>query len=172
MSVAAPKSQAKEPIDLDVLLVCRKRAADGRARCSAEGALRHSVTKAAEKIRRFGRVGRRLSRNDVRVVLLSQILVDLSVGRTADEVATRLDAVLPRTREIVENLWRDQEVRDASGPWRRNPAGAARSARGGYGRKGSLNRPYALTLVDTGPTSRYKPGHEDATARYCERVVG
>src|SRR5205823_9335167 len=30
MSVAAPKSQAKEPIQLDVILVCRKQAADIR----------------------------------------------------------------------------------------------------------------------------------------------
>jgi putative DNA methylase len=40
MSVAAPKSQAKEPIQLDVVLVCRKRATDDRRKAEGGDAFR------------------------------------------------------------------------------------------------------------------------------------
>ena len=117
MSVAAPKSQAKEPIDLDVLIVCRKRGSDRRIRREEGEALRRSVADAYQKVGRFNKVGRQLSRNDVRVVLLSQLLVELSsVGRTADEVGIALEALLPQTRGIIEKMWCEQEVRDPTGP--------------------------------------------------------
>lgn len=116
MSVAAPKSQAKEPIDLDVLIVCRKRGSDRRARRDEDEVLRRSVASAGQKVGRFNRVGRKLSRNDARVVLLSQLLVELSIGRTADEVGIALEVLLPQTRGVVEKMWREQEVRDPSGP--------------------------------------------------------
>ena len=116
MSVAAPKSQANEPIDLDVLLVCRKRESDRRVRCHDDEVLRHAVTGAAKKVRRFNAVGRRLSRSDVRVVLLSQLLVELSARRAADEVRRALEALLPQTRSAVEAIWRAQDVRQPDGP--------------------------------------------------------
>jgi putative DNA methylase len=115
MSVAAPKSQAKEPIDLDVLLVCRKRTADRRASCEEKEAVDRAVRGASHKVRRFNSIGRRLSRNDVRAVLLSQVLVELSMGRTAEEVGAVLDTQLPRTRDAIEHIWRDQDVRTPSG---------------------------------------------------------
>jgi putative DNA methylase len=116
MSVAAPKSQAKEPIDLDVLLVCRKRGADHRPRRETDEVLARAVGMASERVRRFNRVGRRLSRNDVRVVLLSQLLVELSAGRRADEVGVALDGLLPQTRDAIEAVWREQDVHDPRSP--------------------------------------------------------
>lgn len=110
MSVAAPKSQAREPIDLDVLIVCRKRCCDRRAGCDDSEVLRRAVKSAGQKVTRFNRVGRRLSRNDVQVVLLSQLLVELSVGRTADEVRKALETLLPQTRGVILKTWREQEV--------------------------------------------------------------
>jgi putative DNA methylase len=115
MSVAMPKMQAKEPIDLDVLLVCRKRHADRRSRRKDEDSLHQALVGAGEKASRFNSVGRRLSRNDVRVVLLSQLLVELSPGRTADEVAAVLQTLLPKTRSIVEKVWEKQDIHPASG---------------------------------------------------------
>lgn len=116
MSVAAPKSQAKEPIDLDVLVVCRKREFDRRLRRSDEEALQRAIASAEQKVSRFNRVGRRLSRSDVRVILLSQLLVELSVDRIAYEVGASLDALLPQTRAIIGKLWQKQEVCKPSGP--------------------------------------------------------
>lgn len=116
MSVAAPKSQAKEPIDLDVLIVCRKRGSDRRVQRDQDEALRRAAASTSQKVGRFNRVGRQLSRSDVRVVLLSQLLMELNAGRTADEVGAALEALLPQTRGIVEKTWGEQEVRDPFGP--------------------------------------------------------
>lgn len=124
MSVAAPKSQAKEPIDLDVLIVCRKRDSDRRVQRDQDEALRRAAESASQKVGRFNGVGRQLSRSDVRVVLLSQLLVELSASRTADEVGTALDALLPQTRGIIEMMWREQEVRDSLDPVVQQPGPA------------------------------------------------
>lgn len=116
MSVASPKNQAKEPIDLDVLLVCRKREFDRRLRRSDEAALQQAVTSAEQKVSRFNRVGRYLSRNDVRVILLSQLLVELSIDRAPHEVDALLEALLHQTRPIIERSWQNQDVRKPSSP--------------------------------------------------------
>ena len=116
MSVAAPKSQAKEPIDIDVLLVCRKREEDRRSRRDADAAFHSAVESTRTKVERFGRVGRNLSRNDVRVVLLSQLLVDLSAGRAAEEVDTEFEKTLPKTRESIEAIWTGQVAKTAAAP--------------------------------------------------------
>jgi putative DNA methylase len=116
MSVAAPKSQTKEPIDLDVLLVCRKRESDFRLLTHEDEVLQRAVTGATQKVIRFNKAGRRLSRGDVRVVLLSQLLVESSKGRTADEVDRVLEALLPQTRGAIEMIWRGQDVRGSTEP--------------------------------------------------------
>lgn len=110
MSVAAPKTQAKEPIDLDVLLVCRKKGVDVRCLRTAAEALEVARSEAAEKVERFNASGRSLSRGDVRVVLLSQVLVELSAGRNGAEARTDLDALLPETRADVERLYSKQTL--------------------------------------------------------------
>jgi len=116
MSVAAPKSQAREPIDLDVLLVCRKRESVCRVRCNADEVLQRAAESATWKVVRFNEAGRYLSRNDVRVVFFSQFLVELSAGRTTDEVDAALEALLPETRGTVEIIWRGQDVRRSDRP--------------------------------------------------------
>ncbi len=138
LSVAAPKSQAKEPIDLDVLVVCRKRTTDARTRRTTDEALRQTIGAAGQKVNRFNRVGRRLSRSDVRVVMLSQLLVELNPGRTAEEVGAALETLLPATRRVIDKMWRKQQVHDPSGPVAPQPgkrqlplfASAATSERG------------------------------------------
>lgn len=78
MSVAMPKNQAREPIDLDIILVCRKRE-DVEVRLQdREDAWAQAVRVAGEQIGRLRRVGRKLSRNDVRVVVMAQIIRFLS----------------------------------------------------------------------------------------------
>ena len=110
MSVATPKSQAKEPIDLDVILVCRKRNTEKYAPRVAHEALHHAVGHASRQVGRLNIAGRSLSRNDVRVVLLSRLLVDLTRGRTAQESDAALLTLLPETPRLVENVWRNQQV--------------------------------------------------------------
>jgi len=128
MSVAAPKSQAKEPIDLDVLLACRKRKSDWRERRSDGNAWAAAVQLAAERVERFNKSGRKLSRNDVRVVLLSQVMVELSPGRDTEEMLEAMRQVAPKARNVMESLWASQDVASrktkpaAQGPGRRQLA--------------------------------------------------
>jgi putative DNA methylase len=52
-------------------MVCRKAADDRRPKVSIEAALQATGTTAETKVRRFNSAGRRLSLNDVRIVVLS-----------------------------------------------------------------------------------------------------
>lgn len=77
MSVATPKSQASEPIQLDVLVVCRTRECDPRPKREV-GAARERAE--AETERRCGRLvaaGFVLSKHDRRVIACAQLLVAL-----------------------------------------------------------------------------------------------
>ncbi len=78
MSVATPKSQAREPIDLDVIFVCRKLGSGLRSESLPAALLDSAVGDAAKQMRRFNEVGRRLSRGDVRVIVMAHILRHLS----------------------------------------------------------------------------------------------
>ena len=83
MSVAMPKRQAREPIDLDVIVVCRKRS--GLRAYQWNGDLRDTVIPAASRqVARFRDAGRRLSRNDVRVVVMAQLIRWLSASPTVE----------------------------------------------------------------------------------------
>jgi putative DNA methylase len=113
MSVAAPKNQAKEPIDLDVLLVCRKRQEDHRPKVENPDAMAQAEAAAEQRVSRFNRGGRRLSRNDVRVILLSQLLVELSPGRDCREMAESLEMQLAGCKESVERIWSAQTIYEA-----------------------------------------------------------
>ena len=68
MSVATPKAQASEPIQLDVLLVCRKRSDDLRPTLTTEEAWTRAEQIARERCMRLCAAGFNLSRHDRRVV--------------------------------------------------------------------------------------------------------
>jgi putative DNA methylase len=90
MSVAAPKSQAKEPIQLDIVLVCRKQTADNRKRCDTKIAFQQAVERATLKASRLNECGLALSANDRRVILISQFLVETCAGRSAKQLSDAL----------------------------------------------------------------------------------
>ncbi len=77
MSVSLPKRQAKEPIDHDIILVCRKRgqATNPLENCDILEAARSIAESQAMRLRSHGR---RLSRNDIRVIVSAQVLRQLS----------------------------------------------------------------------------------------------
>jgi putative DNA methylase len=72
MSVATPKTQAKEPIQLDIILVCRK-ASESLLASTVEQAERAAL----EKLERLRACGFHLSTNDRRIVLYGQFLTTL-----------------------------------------------------------------------------------------------
>jgi adenine-specific DNA methylase len=104
MSVAMPKNLAKEPIDLDIIIVCRKMDAGLAAgevvvRMGAEVA-----TVAAEQIARLTRRGRKLSRNDVRVVVMAQVMRHLTVSGPIEAALRRLAAWEREAEALITRL--------------------------------------------------------------------
>jgi putative DNA methylase len=96
MSVATPKSQAKEPIDIDMILVCRKTCSDERDFRDERTAWHRALQRARHKGEKYLQNPRRFSRNDMKVLLISHLLVELCAGRTASEVLSHLSAVIHR----------------------------------------------------------------------------
>jgi len=104
MSVAAPKSQAKEPIDIDIVLVCRKACADERPHQSVDAAWLQGIQKTRAKIARYLQKPRRFSRNDMKVLVISQFLVELCPGRTLRETSDALTGMLPQVEASATSL--------------------------------------------------------------------
>ncbi|HXE51684.1 MAG TPA: hypothetical protein VN541_01670 [Tepidisphaeraceae bacterium] len=82
MSVATPKFQAKEPIQLDIIVVCRKQGA-GVAACTSHA---DALDRARRKLRRLADAGFKLSRNDRRITIFGQLMATLRPGETLDIV--------------------------------------------------------------------------------------
>ena len=104
MSVAMPKQQATEPIDLDIVLVCRKRSAvDGAHRWNGElwGITRQ---RASCQIARLRKAGRKLSRNDVRVIVMAQLVRQLSQSDTRDAAMRSLEASRSEIESTINSL--------------------------------------------------------------------
>ncbi len=114
MAGAMPKSQAKSPINLDVLLVCRKTEYDVRDRVDGNEAFSSATRNAASKIQRFNGLGRLLSHNDIKVVVLSQLLVELSAGRSREETLTDFNTLLLGSAEVIGALHNGQKRAAAS----------------------------------------------------------
>ena len=116
MSVAAPKAQAKEPIDIDVMLVCRKRSRDPRCRVDVDAAVAAATQVAGEKVRRFNKRGRALSRNDVRVIFSSQLLVELSAERDEGEVIADYETAADRLEGMIDAALAGQVIEESLPP--------------------------------------------------------
>jgi adenine-specific DNA methylase len=103
MSVAAPKAQAKEPIDYDIIIVCRKRGKDGALLpLDFKSVLKEATADALAQAALLRTCKRPMSRNDARVILMSQVLLYLSnqpvtsgdpIGDHEAELERAIDAV-------------------------------------------------------------------------------
>lgn len=100
MSGATPKSQAKEPIDIDVIIVCRKRDRVELKDCLAN-ALEEAARKTASQVRRFNSHRRYLSKNDVLVVYMAQLLNRLSAH---PQLETALDWLEEKRSQIQQHI--------------------------------------------------------------------
>lgn len=87
MSGATPKSQAKEPIQLDIIIVCRKGGVTGWQRPS----INEAVESARTKLRRLLSAGFELSRNDRKIVLLGQLLTTLEYPEEVEAILSQPD---------------------------------------------------------------------------------
>ena len=89
MSGAAPKAQAKEPIQLDIIVVCRKLSRALRPPSETE-----AITVAQAKIVRLEAAGFTLSRNDRRIVFHGQLLTTLRSVNDARIEEERFEHIL------------------------------------------------------------------------------
>jgi adenine-specific DNA methylase len=103
MSVAMPKQQAKEPIDLDIIVVCRKRARLETHRWN--GDLWGTVAPPAqEQVNRLRVANRKLSRNDVRIIVTAQLLRQLSRSPTLESALHLLDSANGDTEALIDRI--------------------------------------------------------------------
>ncbi len=110
MSVAQPKHQTKEPIDLDVILVCRKREVTNRQPSRLAEILAEATAAARNQVVRLNTVGRRLSRNDGRVVLMAQIIKRLSWHPSFVDSLRFLDSHHPSLEKAIDELYDRQKA--------------------------------------------------------------
>ena len=88
MSVATPKSQAKEPIQFDIILVCRKRDTMAHIVPPTES---DALASAKKKLLRLYAEGFTLSLNDRRIVLLGQLLTLLRAPDDFESISRHID---------------------------------------------------------------------------------
>jgi adenine-specific DNA methylase len=103
MSVAMPKHQAKEPIDLDIILVCRKRSRLATHRWNGD-LLGMVAPPATEQAKRLRAAGRKLSRNDVRIIIMAQLLRQLSRSPTLTSALRLLDSAEGETDALIDRI--------------------------------------------------------------------
>ena len=110
MSVASPKHQAKEPIDLDIILACRKRGTVESGPPNLASLVDDAVADASLQVARFNANGRRLSRNDVRVVLTANIVKVLSWHPSVDEAIAFLGSAQSHIEQAIDSVHDRQDV--------------------------------------------------------------
>ncbi len=103
MSVATPKSQAREPIDYDIILVCRKRRRNGALLpWEFASVLKEATTDALTQVARLRACKRPMSRNDARVILMAQVLLSLSnQSVTSNDPIHQHQAEIERAIDLV-----------------------------------------------------------------------
>jgi hypothetical protein len=78
LSLATPKHQAREPIDIDMILVCRKQVGPPGGREAPQELLTEASAMVRMQVARFNTTGRLMGRGDVRVMLVAQVICALS----------------------------------------------------------------------------------------------
>jgi len=79
MSVATPKHQAQEPIDIDIILVCRKvLPGQSKTDMTLQSVIEHASVKAEAQVLRLRGVKQSLSRNDIQAIFMAQAIALLS----------------------------------------------------------------------------------------------
>jgi adenine-specific DNA methylase len=104
MSVAMPKLQAKEPIDLDIIIVCRKR--ERMITPQWYGDFWETIAPLAQvQADRLRVSGRSLSRNDVRIIVMAQLLRQVSRSPALDSALQFLDAANGDTEILIDRIY-------------------------------------------------------------------
>ena len=101
MSVATPKAAAKEPIQFDIILVCRKAADSKKPR-----SLTKAINAAHTQMSKLETAGFTLSRNDRRIVLFGQLLTAVNSLQDAERISQKVETELLVMDEEAGPLFR------------------------------------------------------------------
>jgi adenine-specific DNA methylase len=100
MTVAAPKSQAKEPIQIDVVLVCRK-VDHGAERSEPPSPVQDRVLL---RVRQLESAGMKLSKADLRAIGMAEIIANLPSCPTTVEAAALVESAAAEVDSITGGL--------------------------------------------------------------------
>jgi putative DNA methylase len=103
LSLAVPKHQAKDPINFDSILVCRKRSQLTTHRWNGD-LLKEVEMIAEDQTRRLRAVGFELSRNDARVIVMAQLLRQVSRLSTLDTALNLLGSEKANTEAMIDRI--------------------------------------------------------------------
>jgi len=113
MAVAMPKHQAKEPIDLDSIIVCRKLSFIEPFTEVPQNLLADSNRETKDIVMRFNKARKKLSRNDVKVILMSRLITTLSRVKETKTILQYLDSNEININILVETIWNEQTIESA-----------------------------------------------------------
>ncbi|MBX3050385.1 MAG: hypothetical protein KF753_02855 [Caldilineaceae bacterium] len=121
LAAATPKSQTKEPILIDAIVVCRKQSNDKRISRSAEDAVKIAISAASEQLRRLASTGYKPTEGDKFVTGAAQFFVALGSNVTAS-LATQ---TFSEQRENLQNALKLTHFQAAARPevYTRSPNG-------------------------------------------------
>jgi adenine-specific DNA methylase len=107
MAVAMPKLQAKEPINLDLIVVCRLGTEVSHEMMPGREALAFDVR---ARIARFNSAGVRLSRGDIRVVLMGEFLRLCSKEGERHQSGSEHASLIRDLEQMIDGLYDVQVV--------------------------------------------------------------
>lgn len=107
MSVAAPKHQAKAPIGFDVIMVCRKQPrASAKAKFVTDLVLNTALKRAEAQVRRLRNIGWELSLNDVKVIVMAQVIAEVTRQSAAGFAEVLYDEIEHSISHAVDHLYK------------------------------------------------------------------
>jgi adenine-specific DNA methylase len=104
ISVAAPKAQAKEPIQLDIVLICKKKEHDERGVLEPPAALNKAINRTYQKLVRLQTSGFKLSQNDRRIIVMSQFISALGPVASPEIAVHALKQYQARLAEVANHF--------------------------------------------------------------------
>ena len=105
MSVAMPKHQAKAPINFDIIMVCRKsQSGPIKADAVRDLTLTRALERAEAQIARLRTSGWKLSRNDIGVMVMAQVVAEISRRPGTHATAQILDEIESTVVEAINRL--------------------------------------------------------------------
>jgi putative DNA methylase len=112
MSVAIPKQQAKSPIDIDIIIVGRKLALIEPFPEVPVDLFSECVEETSEIVEAFNRSNRRLSRNDITVIMMARLITTLSRTCDLEKILSTLSSAEKEMGAVVERIWKQQNPRE------------------------------------------------------------